>query len=449
MKYKQLQSFKTKFHKCPVKGREEICVFQQIIMDNDGKGFWHISTIPTMPFFTQVNGAQIVHWKVDTKRHALVGYTWYNGYGGYNYSSYNKAGVFGWEYNGKFYSFPFSSPPKLEHNTILRTYPLSKRTVTQVAPDLSDLDLEVLSNILEPRIDAELNQHIPKVCRKAWLDFESFDSNLLVELLDTLTGYTTLKDIIPSSLQSFTRFSKRMTKNWMRTEAGLFYKLTSDGRKVLVSKSDLRHFSIPIREIPKLVAAGELEYKYGICMPFKTLSQLWTEGPKDLWASALRHENIMDKIFKPVLRHRENYGQCQISCSIQQSYDVEHLFIELWKALYSSGVLMTFEGIWDFVPLSFVLNWGTNIIKSMVQSLDATTISQMVKVDQYSYSYKYEEQETVSIGGDSYIINLKVYKRVYTRTAPTIGLDLTDIHGNFSIRFLPEAGSLLYLLSSK
>jgi hypothetical protein len=235
----------------------------------------------------------------------------------------------------------------------------------------------------------------------------------------------------------------------MKTDAGLFYRLTKDGKKVLINKSDLRHFSIPIKEIPKLVAAGELEYKYGFVMPFKTLSQLWSDEPKDLWASALRHDNIVDKIFKPVLRHRENYGKYTVSCSIQQSYDVAHLFEELWKALYSSGVLMTFEGIWDLVPGSFAFNWLSKSVQSIARSLDATTISQMVRVDQYSYSIKYVDEDEFTIGGDSFKVQCKVYKRVYTGTAPAIGVDLTDLSGNFSIRFLPEVGSLLYLLSSR
>jgi hypothetical protein len=220
---------------------------------------------------------------------------------------------------------------------------------------------------------------------------------------------------------------------------------------VPVPEDMVRQFSMSVSDMLRLIAAGRLEYVYGVKLPWLTLKNLWTSTTNEPWAQAIRSywdKNALqsDRFIKPVLRHRSNYGKIQVSVSIQQRLDPDYLFVEIWKALYQTGVLMTFSGIWDLFPLSFVVDWFTKSIKSLMESIDATTISQMVRTEQWSWSIKYRDDvKFVTPDGSSDGTILYYIREYVTQGTPPIGLEVQDLAPSFQLRNVPELGALLTL----
>jgi hypothetical protein len=428
------------------------CAFEQIIVEKGGEGFWTLQGQPGVVITSRANLLWITHW-VREANGQIAGYQWFNGYGGFNYY---------WKHDGKWvttiegveYTLPLRSPPNVKTKGSRQyTKRLYRRTSTWSYPDLSSLDPEIFFWAKQPYLEALLQRHLPAVCRRAWNNFKLYNSNILVECLDSLFTVSSLRDLIPSSVFDSFRDAAKTTSKWKFIN-GKWMKPVK-GSWQAVSNTELLSNGLTMKQLCQTVAAGRLEYSYGIKLPMATLSNLYAEDTDELWAMALRshfnsnfREGLVQNLYDPVLRHRDNYGDYKVSCSIQQRLDPDYLFVEYWKALYQSGVLMNFEGIWDLIPLSFCIDWLTGLVKGIAEWFDATTIQQMVRVEQYSYSIKYEDRlEIITDAGDS-VGRVKFYIRTYTTTPPATGIDYKDLLPNFRSKFLPEAGSILYLLSN-
>jgi hypothetical protein len=429
----------------------------QLIFDKNGRSFWTIHGEPGVVITSRANLLSITHW-TRNESGAFVGRQWFNGYGGFNYWWLDD-GVWKTTIDGDEYSLPFTSPPtpKTSGSSQWTSPKYPRKALASVSmPDLEALDPEVLYLLKSPYLYSFANRHIPAVARKAWLTFELYNSNILVELLDTFTDVKSIYDLLPTSVIDKLKKSEKFTSNWRYNRTWQRWESLTKvrGKEYAwypVPEKVVKQNSITISDMLQLIAAGRLEYLYGLKLPYLTLKNLWTSTTNEPWAQALRSyfdksALATDRFIKPVLRHRENYGKIQVSVSIQQRLDPDYLFVELWKALYQTGVLMTFEGIWDLKPCSFAINWATKGIQALMQSLDATTISQMVQTEQWSWSIKYRDDvKFVTPDGSSDGTILYYIREYITQGTPPIGLEVQDLMPSFQLRNIPELGALLTL----
>jgi hypothetical protein len=423
--------------------------FFQVLFDKKGRSFWTLEGQPSPVITARSNVLWITHWTFSETSKTYVGRQWYNGYGGFNYMWRDqKSGQWYTTVDGERYNLPLTKPPVPKTTGSYYSYKrIHHARVGESRVDFSSLDPEMLFYLKDPYLRKTALNHVPAVSRQAWLSFELYNSNLLVELMDSLFAIDSIKDLLPTAMVS--RFSKsvKYTREWQYNTALKRWQkpvLTNSGRRIFIDvpMRDVRKFSMTPVQLVKAIAAGRLEYMFGLKLPYYTLRNLWADT-KEPWALALTNRLDPSMFIQPVLRHRTQYDNLQVSVSVQQRLDPDYFFVEVWKALYQSGVLMTFEGIWDLIPGSFVVDWFSKGAKSIFQATDATTISQMVRVDQWSWSYKYNDQVKIHTPDGDVVGNILYYCREYSTGTPPIGVEMRDLKGSFRLRNLPDLGAVL------
>jgi hypothetical protein len=344
------------------------------------------------------------------------------------------------------------------HETWDRTNP---RQLFGVTLAFDDDDWETIFWLQYPRLRKALEVELPALNREALNSFKLYDSSPIVELIDTMTTVSSINDLVPGSPlldlikpADYNQYMRSVSSNFALPKGGL------GGAKAYSSYLQSLKSGVTPKALLSALAATRLQWSYGIILPFQTLSNLWKADSPEPWAQAIRSywdENaamhLSDLLMKngSVLRHRvhRQVGTTERWCSLSLNLDLapDDMFIEYWKALYASGLLMTFEGVWDLVPLSFVVDWCTGVFKHSMECIDATTISQMIKVDYHSASIKEISHQHVVFDGLDFDIRTKFYIREIEEGAyPTNGLTIHDFVPGFDAQFLPEAVSLAFLL---
>jgi hypothetical protein len=330
------------------------------------------------------------------------------------------------------------------------TSPLSF-TRTFVDPEL---DYEVLAMCCVPYLLRIRETYAPSVYRDALNNFKKYDSNILVEMLDTLGTLSNFKELLPGQSLSDIVAAGRRFKNRCFYKNGAWWEITKHGVQKL-SKKRLKKIGISRESLLSAIAAARLEYSYGLKLPYSTVRNLWTADTSEPWAMSVQTawnqdaaKRLEERLFQRILRSRYAVDdRTTVSVSIELDLAPQEMFIEYYQGLYSSGLLMTMTGVWDLVPLSFAADWITGGIKHFAEVLDATTIEQMLKIVQTCKTIKRTETSQVTINDMTFTIDLTAYIRDYVDGGlPNIGMRLEDFLPGFSAKFLPEASSLIYLL---
>jgi hypothetical protein len=347
-------------------------------------------------------------------------------------------------------------------DAILKDHSAWHETDWPVTPPLSftrtfvdpEWDFEVLAYAYTPYLLRLRETYAPSVYRDALNTFKKYDSNILVEMLDTFGTLGSFKELLPGqALKDIVSAGKRF-KNRCFYKNGAWWEITKHGIQKL-SKKRLQKIGISRESLLSAVAASRLEYQYGVNLPLQTVRNFWSADTTEPWALAVQSawsasaaKRLEERLMQRILRSRLAVDdRTTVSVSIELDLAPQDMFIEYYQALYSSGLLMTMSGAWDLFPLSFAADWVTGGIKHFMEVLDATTIEQMLRIVQTCKTVKHTETSEITIDDKTYRVELTAYAREYVDGGlPNIGMRIQDFLPGFSAKFLPEASSLIYLL---
>jgi hypothetical protein len=334
---------------------------------------------------------------------------------------------------------------------------VAPRSVTKLFVEVDDVDWETIAFMHLPYMDSLLGVYGPSLFRDALASFKTFNTSPIVELIDTFGGLTSLKELIPgSSLRDLFSRMKYLKKNTF-CENGVWKEMTKHGIRKM-SKARLAKLGISKQNLLRTLAASILEYNYGFKLPLATLKEALSANSTEAYARALQsYWNAKQKAalekqveLSPVLRSRFQVSdRVRVSCSCHVDLAIDDMFMRTFAALYQSGVLMTFEGIWDLSPLSFGFDWLSKGVKNFANAIDANTVQQMLRIHRTILTAEDTVPVIFTLNGEQWPVEVKFYRRTIQRGGCShIGMRIQDFMPGFQAKFTPEASSLIYLLNT-
>lgn len=297
--------------------------------------------------------------------------------------------------------------------------------------------------------------------RNALQTFKLHDMNLCTNLIDTYSGKSLASSILEQwDVTRDTVMAIKGTSDYLKSSNPTQY-----WSNFLSLITALRYGG---KDLAKVAASAQLLKSYGILLPAKgVLADINSQQPwvvsaqtalefvryvtntilypdSDISAVALNkvHRNMdtlassLEAAYTPQIRSRTRLGGVTCSISAECTFDESQIAENYVRQLHRIGVLPTFEGLWDLVPLSFVIDWISGVTKRAAQALDSSILAAECSTKHYCRSIKVEGSSKLGYG-------YKVYHRSYSERAPWVGLSIQDFKPGFRIDYLPEGASLL------
>lgn len=297
--------------------------------------------------------------------------------------------------------------------------------------------------------------------RNALQTFQLHDMNLCTNLIDTYSG----KGLASSILEQWDTARDTI---WAIKGTSDYLKASDPARYWSGFLSLITALRYGGKDLAKVAASTQLLKSYGILLPAKGVladkesQQPWMVSAQtalefvryvtntilypdsDVSAAALNsvHSHLdmlaskLEAAYTPQIRNRIKLGGVTCSISAECTFDESQIAKNYVRQLHRIGVLPTFEGLWDLVPLSFVIDWISGVTKRVAQTLDSSILAAECSTRHYCRSIKVEGSSKLGYG-------YKVYHRSYSERAPWCGLSIQDFKPGFRIDYLPEGASLL------
>jgi hypothetical protein len=295
-----------------------------------------------------------------------------------------------------------------------------------------------MESLVNDQIQSDYRVFESKLYVDALNNFKLYNTNLLIELLDTISD---LKSLGGDGLVPFGEF-----KNSWRSMKGTICELSWPLINSKTGRSKLKQL---LKNTSKSVSGAWLYGKFGAYLPFKTAAEFFNSQSKEPWAISLQDfvlstlprsnrdvdrgayltHTLCQQLYSDVTRSRYTKRDAKGEVAAKYSFtvfyddiDFSNLATQFHTALYRCGLLPTFEGFWDFVPLSFVVDWLTNSPKEFFRALDSVSVSGMIKELFYGHSYKATTATVreLDLQGDRVVVreSITTYKRWYDSVQP-------------------------------
>jgi hypothetical protein len=198
-------------------------------------------------------------------------------------------------------------------------------------------------------------------------------------------------------------------------------------------------------KVAKLLANGTLVYKYAVKPTVADVRQA-IDYKKDQCRVAL--DSLQSGVFRASKKeHPSDNVWTQVACKVSTHPTAKDAVTDTLNVLDNLGLLPSLQRLWDFVPYSFVVDWGANT-SSLLQSIDMNLSRTRYGIDGCTYSKKYVEDKICeadyTFNGCSYHFD-GFKSRHYVRTASAfLPTELhTHLRGAFTSNHIVAGGALL------
>lgn len=171
----------------------------------------------------------------------------------------------------------------------------------------------------------------------------------------------------------------------------------------------------------KFMADAYLIYQYVVMSTIHDVDKIHKKGPGII--RRLRNPeagNSRRRAFEDVVYVGSSFGDIQVKIAaeyiLRRNNDLESIIID---SLDSLGLLPSPGNLWDLVPLSFVVDWFTNlgsVFDALRAERDTWHYTILSRIESQKYQMTWTRENVLEVFGDSFAIDSPIDGKLYRRS---------------------------------